>query len=79
MLLEFQRINKQKAAKRNVDYFQRVCDATFMHAIHSSEGIEKTYKYVEIVPGLTPNKTALILNPIKSELPVFLSVNSTFL
>jgi len=31
MLLEFQRINKQKAAKRNVDYFQRVCDATIMH------------------------------------------------
>jgi paraquat-inducible protein B len=31
-LLEFQRINKQKAAKRNVDYFQRVCDATIMRA-----------------------------------------------
>jgi hypothetical protein len=28
VLLEFQRINKQKAAKRNVDYFQRVCDAS---------------------------------------------------
>jgi hypothetical protein len=31
VLLEFQRINKQKAAKRNVDCFQRVCDATIMH------------------------------------------------
>jgi hypothetical protein len=31
VLLEFQRINKQKAAKRNVDYFQRVCDANLMH------------------------------------------------
>jgi hypothetical protein len=31
VLLEFQRINKQKAAKRNVDYFQRVCDAKLMH------------------------------------------------
>ncbi len=27
MLLEFQKTEKQKAAKRNVDYFQGVCDA----------------------------------------------------
>ncbi len=40
MLLEFQRINKQMTAKRNVDYFQRVCDATIMHVTCTFEAQE---------------------------------------
>ena len=35
ILLEFQKAEKQKAAKRNVDYFQRVCDANIMHVVFS--------------------------------------------
>jgi len=38
MLLEFQRIEEQRAAKRNVDYFQRVCDANIMYAMSFPEG-----------------------------------------
>jgi len=39
VLLEFQRINKQKAAKRNVDYFRRIWDATIMYETFSSESV----------------------------------------
>ena len=45
MILEFQKTEKQKAAKRNVDYFQRIWDAKLMHGsnlemVRCCEGIE---------------------------------------
>jgi hypothetical protein len=41
VLLKFQRINKQKAAKPIVDYFQRVCDAKIMHVTLSRDQMSR--------------------------------------
>jgi hypothetical protein len=41
MILEFQKAEKQKAAKRNVDYFQRVCDANIMQVTLSSDQMRR--------------------------------------